>query len=122
MSTMQKLSGERRLGNDSRSIQGNCEASKLFRTGSDLCLITPFINSFQRMTAHQKILDLFMTNGNKLTLGYLLGFPFGYKAVSRFSELRDKGYNIICQQDKKNPSNNLYTLIPPEPSGQMRLM
>jgi hypothetical protein len=72
------------------------------------------------MTRHAQILDLFRTNGHKLTLGYLLTFPFGYKAVSRFSELRDMGYSITCQQDKKNPSNNLYILGEPDNNGQMR--
>jgi hypothetical protein len=74
------------------------------------------------MTQHRALIDLFHKHGNKLTLGHLLSTPLGYKATSRFAELRKQGYVIFCEQDRKAPSNNLYTLVEPERDGQLRLI
>lgn len=68
------------------------------------------------MTQKEQLLELFSQNGNKLSLGQMLSHPsgIGYKATSRFSELRKMGYRItLVFQDHDNPSNNLYELIEP---------
>lgn len=73
------------------------------------------------MNQQEKLLELFRFHGNRLTLGQLLAnhMGVGYKATSRFSDLRKKGYSIICEKHK-DPSDNVYRLTPPEESGQTR--
>lgn len=72
------------------------------------------------MTQKQRLIEIFRLNGFQMTLGKLLQYPEGYKCTSRFSELRDDGYNIQCVKGKR-PTENLYIMQPPEKSGQMRL-
>lgn len=71
-------------------------------------------------TQKQRILYLFSENNNVLTLGQLLQYPFGYKATSRFSDLRKEGYVITCEKGR-TPSQNVYRLVAPEANGQLRL-
>jgi len=68
----------------------------------------------------EQLLDLFRRNGNQLTLGQILQHPYGYEARARFTELRRDGY-VIAFTRGKTPSDNLYVLYEPEPSGQLRL-
>lgn len=62
------------------------------------------------MNRKEELLDLFERYGYKLTLGQLLQHPAGYKATSRFSDLRKMGYQINFTPGK-TPSENLYTLV-----------
>lgn len=55
------------------------------------------------------ILMAFQKNGYKMTLGYMLKFPWGYKAATRMSDLRAMGYKIDCIK-AENPSDNLYVM------------
>ena len=64
-------------------------------------------------TQIQHLLRLFQENGNKLTLGMILKTNLGAAYRPRLSDLREKGYTVDCVEDKKEPSNNLYTLIIP---------
>lgn len=73
------------------------------------------------MTNKDRLVEIFRRHDWKMTLGLLLTYPEGYKCTSRFSELRDLGYTITCTKGKR-PSDNTYTMIPPEDSGQMRLI
>ena len=68
----------------------------------------------------EQIVDAFRANGWKMTLGYMLKFPWGYEFRARATELRKKGFTITCER-AKNPSDNVYRIIPPDATGQMRL-
>lgn len=70
------------------------------------------------MTQKESILEAFRRNGNQMTLGYMLQFPWGYKAASRMSDLRKQGYIIKCEEQAR-PSDNIYTLYEIEDNGQM---
>lgn len=75
------------------------------------------------MSHKAKLLDLFELYGGKLTLGQLLSHPsgVGYKAASRFADLRKEGYKIDCIKGS-TPSENTYILQSYEDSGQARLL
>jgi hypothetical protein len=75
------------------------------------------------MTQKEQLLNLFHFYGNRLTLGQLLAHPsgVGYKAASRFSDLRKDGYKIDCIKGKR-PSENTYILAHFEKNGQERLL
>ena len=73
------------------------------------------------MTRHQEILWEFRRHGNKMTLGEMLKFPWGYKSTSRMSELRKMGYHFVCEKGK-TASENLYRLIDFDQTGQGRLI
>lgn len=64
-----------------------------------------------------EILMAFQQNGYKMTLGYMLKHRWGYKAASRMSDLRAKGYKIDCIK-AQNPSDNLYVMRTFEKNGQ----
>lgn len=72
------------------------------------------------MTQKELLLDLFRRNGNRLTLGEILKYPYGYEARARFTELRRAGYRISFVRGA-TPSANAYHLFEPEPNGQLRL-
>ncbi|MCP3683563.1 MAG: hypothetical protein GY861_12820 [bacterium] len=61
-------------------------------------------------TQIQHLLRLFQENNNKLTLGMILKTSLGAAYRPRLSDLREMGYTVDCDEDKKEPSNNLYTL------------
>jgi len=73
------------------------------------------------VTLKDQILSAFYNNHNRMRLGDILRHPWGYEFRARATELRHEGYQVICERAKK-PSDNLYTLIPPEENGQMRLV
>lgn len=72
------------------------------------------------MTRHEQIVDAFRRNGNHMTLGEMLQFPWGYKAASRMSELRRMGYHFVCEK-KDKASDNLYRLLTTDENGQFGL-
>ena len=76
------------------------------------------------MTQKEKLLMLFRANNYQMTLGQLLQYGVGYKAVARFSEMRKKGINIeLVSQDRQHPSNNLYVLKSmPNREGQQEML
>jgi hypothetical protein len=69
------------------------------------------------MTNTEQILWAFQRNGYKMTLGYMLQHPWGYKAASRMADLRKKGYQIVCHK-AENPSDNLYVMTHFDKQGQ----
>lgn len=73
------------------------------------------------MTRTQQILSAFQHNGYKMTLGYMLQHEWGYKAASRMSDLRAKGYKIDCIKAAK-PSDNLYVMTYFDKQGQGTLL
>jgi len=64
------------------------------------------------MTNRDRLVQLFESNGWKMTLGQLLEHKEGYKCTSRFSDLRKEGYEIECVRGE-SPSTNLYIMTPP---------
>lgn len=73
------------------------------------------------MSRKDEIIEAFKNHRWQMSLGHMLCYPWGYKATSRFSELRDLGYTIECVKGKK-PSENVYKITPPDDSGQMRFI
>lgn len=69
------------------------------------------------MTQVETILQAFKMNDYKLTLGYALNYPWGYKLTSRLSDLRKEGYRIDFKKGRI-PSENSWTLHVPETNGQ----
>lgn len=80
------------------------------------------------MTQRQALLDLFKANGNRLTLGQIMGTTLAAEYRARMTELRQEGYSIVCKTKPGSPSENLYTLTEPptaplyytEPHSQQR--
>jgi hypothetical protein len=75
------------------------------------------------MNQKQRILQFFKNHDYRVTLGQLLSDPsgIGYKATSRFSDLRKEGY-VITLTPGKTPSENSWTCVPPEEKGQLRFV
>lgn len=73
------------------------------------------------MTLRNQILSTFYNNKNRMRLGDILRYPWGYEFRARATELRKEGYQVICERAKR-PSDNLYILIPPEENGQTLLL
>ena len=75
------------------------------------------------MTQVDKLLELFQTHGYRLTLGQLLSHPsgVGYKATSRFSDLRKMGYKVDFIKGK-TPSENTYVLQYFDETGQAEMI
>lgn len=73
------------------------------------------------MTHRDDLLTLFRLHGYALTLGEILKHPCGYECRARFTELRREGYTITCEKGK-TASENVYRLMPPEDSGQLRFV
>lgn len=69
-----------------------------------------------KKTNHELIVEFFESRGGSATLGELLEagrFTFAHKLTARLSELRDQGYGIHCER-KKIPSQNVYSMSPPQ--------
>ena len=67
------------------------------------------------MTQCEQIVEFFKEHGWKATLGEILDagrFSFSHKFLARCSDLRKKGYEIICEKGP-NPSKNTYTMRTP---------
>lgn len=73
------------------------------------------------MTNVERILWAFQQNGYKLTLGYALQYPWGYKLTSRISDLRKQGYKIDFFQGK-TPSENTWIMKHFDEQGQGTLL
>lgn len=69
------------------------------------------------MTQVDHILNAFRLNNYRITLGYALGYPWGYKLTSRLSDLRKQGYRVDFFPGK-TPSENSWVLHVPEKNGQ----
>ncbi len=63
-----------------------------------------------KLTQKQFLLKLFAENNNQLTLRQILRTHLAAEYRARLSELRKVGYNITCKENKRDPSENLYTL------------
>ena len=71
------------------------------------------------MTQHQQLIDLFRRNHNRVTLGEIMQTTLAAEYRARMTDLRKKGYRFVLQRGK-TASANLYMMLEPEPSGQMR--
>lgn len=71
------------------------------------------------MSHRESIIEAFRRNHGRMSLGHILVYPWGYEFRARATELRKEGYIILCQKGK-TPSENMYTLIEPEETGQLR--
>lgn len=72
------------------------------------------------MTQQNEIIEAFRANGWKMTLGHILQHPWGYTARNRFAELRARGY-VITLDRGETPSQNVYRMMPPDETGQLRM-
>ncbi len=66
------------------------------------------------------LLDLFISNGHKLTLGQILQTKLAAEYRARMTDLRKQGFTITLERGKR-PSDNLYRICPPDGS-QMRFI
>lgn len=73
------------------------------------------------MTQHEQLIDLFQRNGWRVTLGQIMQTTLAAEYRARISDLRRQGFTILCEKGK-NPSDNTYTMIAPDESGQMRFV
>jgi len=67
----------------------------------------------------QELVRFFRDNNWTLRLHDLLQTSFASEYRARITELRREGYTVTCQRSKR-PGENVYTMIPPEASGQRR--
>lgn len=74
------------------------------------------------MTHLELMVSWFKRNNGTATLSEILrcGEPWSYEFRARATDLRKKGYRIVCERGTK-PSDNRYQLFEPESSGQLRL-
>lgn len=74
------------------------------------------------MTHLALMVSWFEKRGGKATLEEILtsGEPWSYEFRARATDLRKKGFVIICERGTM-PSFNRYTVIPPEENGQLRI-
>lgn len=70
------------------------------------------------MSQATDLLDMFIAHGHKLTLGQILQTRLAAEYRARMTDLRKKGFTITLERGKQ-PSDNLYRLIPPD-GNQMR--
>lgn len=73
------------------------------------------------MTHREAIIEAFRRNKGRMALGHILKFPWGYEFRARATELRKAGYIITCEKGVR-PSDNMYTLVEPEETGQLRFV
>ena len=64
------------------------------------------------------LLDLFIRNGNTLTLGQILKTNLAAEYRARMTDLRKQGFTITLERGRR-PSDNRYRVCPPDGS-QMR--
>lgn len=74
------------------------------------------------MTHLEMIAAWFMRRGGRATLRDILnsGEPWMHEWNARKTDLRGKGFVVLLERGKTK-SDNLYTVIPPEANGQMRI-
>lgn len=73
------------------------------------------------MTQKEKLLELFKSNGNTMTLGQIMQTPLACEYRARMTELRRQGFTILLARGK-TPSENRYHIIPPATDGQMAFL
>jgi hypothetical protein len=73
------------------------------------------------VTQHEQLIGLFRCNRNRLTLGQIMQTTLAAEYRARISELRKRGYSIVCIKGKR-ASENMYVMSEPESAGQMRLL
>lgn len=75
-----------------------------------------------QMTHLERVIVWFNARHNHATLREILtsGEPWSYEWRARATELRHKGF-VITYERGVTPSDNTYTVIPPEENGQTRL-
>lgn len=61
-----------------------------------------------------ELLKEFARHNNRMTLGAMMRFDWGYTARNRMAELRKLGYGVVFEKGSR-PSDNLYTITPPDP-------
>lgn len=71
------------------------------------------------MTQRDAILYSFRLAGGKMKLRDILTYSWGHEWNARKSDLRKEGFRVNYYKGP-SPSENLYEIIPPEKSGQMR--
>lgn len=72
-------------------------------------------------TQKEKLIEMFRMNNNRMTLGYIMRTELAAEYRARMTDLRKQGYSITVKLGE-NPSDNLYTLVAPEPNGQTRFI
>lgn len=72
------------------------------------------------MTQHEQLIDLFRRHGYRITLGQILNTTLAAEYRARMTDLRKRGFTIICEKGKR-ASENMYVMVEPEANGQMRL-
>lgn len=71
------------------------------------------------MSQKDDLIALFKRHDYRLTLSQILSTQLAAEYRARMTDLRKNGFMIICEKGKR-PSDNTYTMIAPEESGQMR--
>lgn len=71
------------------------------------------------MTQHDQLIQFFERHGWQVTLGQILQTTLAAEYRARMTDLRKRGFTILCQKGK-TPSENTYTMVAPETTGQMR--
>lgn len=71
-------------------------------------------------TQHEQLIHLFRRNNYRVTLGQIMQTTLAAEYRARMTELRKKGYFIVCTKGKI-PSENTYCMSEPESTGQMLL-
>ena len=61
------------------------------------------------MTQQERLLQMFHEHKNKLTLRDIMQTTLACEYRARITELRKKGFNILCIRGK-SPSDNVYEL------------
>lgn len=72
------------------------------------------------MTQHEQLIKLFESNRWRLTLGQILQTTLAAEYRARMTDLRKQGFVITCEKGP-TASENRYTMVAPDPDGQMRL-
>lgn len=72
------------------------------------------------MTQKDQLIKLFEHHSWRVTLGQIMQTTLAAEYRARMTELRRNGFVILYQRGK-TPSENTYTMIAPEPNGQLRL-
>jgi hypothetical protein len=65
------------------------------------------------MSRIEDMIGWFRRRGNQATLGEILrsGELWSHEMTARMSDARRRGIDFVCQQDRANPSNNLYRMM-----------
>lgn len=70
------------------------------------------------LTQKEKLIEMFRMNNNRMSLSYIMKTDLAAEYRARMTELRKQGYSIRYERGE-TPSENMYYLTAPEPSGQL---